>query len=194
MDGTPSVGGGHKPCSASLHLLFVRRRFSTIIAWPRMARIADFRLPIAPPWRADGHWKELPHRFFNRQSATKTWSSVAAEGPAVPLPTATHLQPHRGSAQPTVHSRRGDRTDPGSHAGFPLARGPVPTPCVRMTDGGCSMWAASSGLSVSDGAYNPLFALCNKADSFVTAWAGHSEESASLQPLRENGRHSAWRR
>jgi hypothetical protein len=31
--------------------------------------IADFRLPIAPPWRADGHWKELPHHFFNRQSA-----------------------------------------------------------------------------------------------------------------------------
>jgi hypothetical protein len=29
-----------------------------------MAGIADFRLPIA-----DGHWKELPHDFFNRQSA-----------------------------------------------------------------------------------------------------------------------------
>jgi len=26
-------------------------------------------LPIFPPWRADGHWKELPHHFFNRQSA-----------------------------------------------------------------------------------------------------------------------------
>jgi hypothetical protein len=26
--------------------------------------IADFRLPIA-----GGHWKELPHHFFNRQSA-----------------------------------------------------------------------------------------------------------------------------
>jgi hypothetical protein len=26
--------------------------------------IFDFRLPIA-----DGHWKELPHHFFNRQSA-----------------------------------------------------------------------------------------------------------------------------
>jgi hypothetical protein len=34
-----------------------------------MAGIADFRLPIAPPWRAHGHWKELPHHFFNRQSA-----------------------------------------------------------------------------------------------------------------------------
>jgi hypothetical protein len=33
------------------------------------AGIADFRLPIAPPWRDDGHWKELPHHFFNRQSA-----------------------------------------------------------------------------------------------------------------------------
>jgi hypothetical protein len=31
--------------------------------------IADFRLTIAPPSRADGHWKELPRRFFNRQSA-----------------------------------------------------------------------------------------------------------------------------
>jgi hypothetical protein len=40
-----------------------------IIALPRMTGIADFRLPIAPPWRADGHWKELPHHFFNRQSA-----------------------------------------------------------------------------------------------------------------------------
>jgi hypothetical protein len=29
-----------------------------------MEGIADFRLPIA-----DGHWKELPHHFFNRQSA-----------------------------------------------------------------------------------------------------------------------------
>jgi hypothetical protein len=29
-----------------------------------MAGIADFRLPIA-----DGHWEELPHQFFNRQSA-----------------------------------------------------------------------------------------------------------------------------
>jgi hypothetical protein len=27
------------------------------------------RFSIAPPWRADGHWKELPHHFFNRQSA-----------------------------------------------------------------------------------------------------------------------------
>jgi hypothetical protein len=36
-----------------------------MIAWPRTAGIADFRLPIA-----DGHWKELPHHFFNRQSAT----------------------------------------------------------------------------------------------------------------------------
>jgi hypothetical protein len=51
-------------------------------------------LPIFPPWRADGHWKELPHHFFNRQSsignqqsAMKTWSSVAAEGRAVLLPT-----------------------------------------------------------------------------------------------------------
>ena len=26
-------------------------------------------LPIVPPWRADAHWKELPHHFFNRQSA-----------------------------------------------------------------------------------------------------------------------------
>jgi hypothetical protein len=24
---------------------------------------------IAPPWRADGYWKELPQHFFNRQSA-----------------------------------------------------------------------------------------------------------------------------
>jgi len=31
--------------------------------------IADLRLPIAPPRWADGHWKELPHHFFNRQSA-----------------------------------------------------------------------------------------------------------------------------
>jgi hypothetical protein len=29
-----------------------------------MAGIADCRLPIA-----DGHWKELPRHFFNRQSA-----------------------------------------------------------------------------------------------------------------------------
>ena len=36
---------------------------------PDKERIADFRLPIAPPWRADRHWKELPHHFFNRQSA-----------------------------------------------------------------------------------------------------------------------------
>jgi hypothetical protein len=51
----------------------VRRTFSTIIAWPRIAGIADFRLPIFPPWRADEHWKELPHHFFNRQSAIKTF-------------------------------------------------------------------------------------------------------------------------
>jgi hypothetical protein len=31
--------------------------------------IGDFRLPIFPPWRADGHWKELPHHFFSRQSS-----------------------------------------------------------------------------------------------------------------------------
>jgi hypothetical protein len=50
-----------------------------------MAGITDFRLPIAPPWRADGHWKELPRHFsiVNRQSARrgaamKTWSLVAA--------------------------------------------------------------------------------------------------------------------
>jgi hypothetical protein len=42
-----------------------------IVAWPRMAGIADFRLPIAPPWRADGHWKGLPHYLFNRQSARR---------------------------------------------------------------------------------------------------------------------------
>jgi hypothetical protein len=30
--------------------------------------IAGFRLSIFPPWGADGHWKELPHHFFNRQS------------------------------------------------------------------------------------------------------------------------------
>jgi len=34
-----------------------------------MSGIADFRLTIALPWRADGHWKELLHHFFNRQSA-----------------------------------------------------------------------------------------------------------------------------
>ena len=58
------VAAGTRNCCTSLHFLLVRRRFSTIIAWPRMAGIADFRLPIA-----DGHWKELPHHFFNRQSA-----------------------------------------------------------------------------------------------------------------------------
>jgi len=49
----------------------VRRRFSTIIAWPRMAGIADFRL--LPLGGTDEHWKELPHHFFNRQSAIKTF-------------------------------------------------------------------------------------------------------------------------
>jgi len=32
--------------TTSLHLLLARRRFSTIIAWPRMAGIADCGLPI----------------------------------------------------------------------------------------------------------------------------------------------------
>jgi hypothetical protein len=36
-----------------------------------MAGIADFRsLPLGG---TDGHWKELPHHFFNRQSAIKTF-------------------------------------------------------------------------------------------------------------------------
>jgi hypothetical protein len=34
-----------------------------------MAGIADFRLPIFPPSRADEHWNELPHHFFNRPAA-----------------------------------------------------------------------------------------------------------------------------
>jgi hypothetical protein len=34
--------------------------------------IFDWRFSIA-----DGHWKELPHYFFNRQSAMKIWSLVA---------------------------------------------------------------------------------------------------------------------
>jgi len=47
-----------------------------------MTGIADFRLPIAQPWRADGHWKELPNHLFNRQpgrrgGAMKTWPLVA---------------------------------------------------------------------------------------------------------------------
>jgi len=57
--------------------------------WREMP-IFDCRLPIA-----DGHGKELPHHFFNRQSAIsnrqsamKTWSSVAAEGRVVLLPLA----------------------------------------------------------------------------------------------------------
>jgi hypothetical protein len=51
-------------CSTSSQLLLAPRRFlSTIIAWPRIAGIADFGLPIFPTWRADGHWKELPHHF-----------------------------------------------------------------------------------------------------------------------------------
>jgi len=36
--------------------------------------IADFRLGIA-----DGHWKELPHHFFNRQSAISNRQSAAPE-------------------------------------------------------------------------------------------------------------------
>jgi hypothetical protein len=40
--------------------------------------IVDCRFSIA-----DGHWEELPHHFFNRQSAMKTWSLVAAKGRAV---------------------------------------------------------------------------------------------------------------
>jgi hypothetical protein len=47
-----------------------------------MAGIADFRLPIT-----HGHCKELPHRFFNRQSAISNRQSwpvlVAAKGRAV---------------------------------------------------------------------------------------------------------------
>jgi hypothetical protein len=34
-----------------------------------MAGIGDLRLPIFPAWPADGHWKELPHHFFNRPAA-----------------------------------------------------------------------------------------------------------------------------
>jgi hypothetical protein len=30
--------------------------------------IFDWRLPILPPWLADGPWKEVPRHFFNRQS------------------------------------------------------------------------------------------------------------------------------
>jgi hypothetical protein len=44
--------GSPCPCSASSELLRFLRRVSAIIAWPRMAGIADFRLPIAPPRRA----------------------------------------------------------------------------------------------------------------------------------------------
>jgi len=61
---TKSRGPAEQVRATLLHLLLVQRRFSTIIAWPRMAGIADFRLPIP-----DGRWKELPHHFFNRQSA-----------------------------------------------------------------------------------------------------------------------------
>jgi hypothetical protein len=51
-------------CSTICEILRVLRRISAIVVWPRMSGIADFRLPIAA-----GHGKELPHHFFNRQSA-----------------------------------------------------------------------------------------------------------------------------
>jgi hypothetical protein len=50
--------------STSSGLLCFLRGISVIVASPRMAGVADFRLMIS-----DGHWNELPHHFFNRQSA-----------------------------------------------------------------------------------------------------------------------------
>jgi hypothetical protein len=41
-----------------------------------MSGIADFRLPIA-----DGHWKELPHHFFNRQSGRRGGSITNHQSP-----------------------------------------------------------------------------------------------------------------
>jgi hypothetical protein len=51
-------------CGTICEILRVLRRISAIVVWPMVAGIADCRLSLA-----DGHWKELPHHFFNRQSA-----------------------------------------------------------------------------------------------------------------------------
>ena len=57
----------------------------TIIAWPRMAGIADCRLPIFDCWwTLEGVATPLfQSSIGNRQSAMKTWSLVAAKGRAV---------------------------------------------------------------------------------------------------------------
>jgi hypothetical protein len=69
-----------RPMPFGKSLLGLALALSLCSFWRRVeggTGIGDFRLPIFPPWRADGHWKELPHHFFNRQSAIVNRQSTA---------------------------------------------------------------------------------------------------------------------